>query len=216
MRHTTSQQLYAYWNDVRGSRLAPRRFEIEPSRIAPLLPETFILEGTEEGAYRFRLAGTRLCETFGGELRGSDFLDCWDAEDRKTVGRLLASIAQQGGVMRIEMLAGTGDPRRLVPFELLVLPLVHLQATADRFIGCWCALEQPAWLGGQPLVERSIIEADIIWPDGRPHDVVERQDRQAPFLPHVRNSRLVRIDRRQFRVYDGGLCDAPERGPGEV
>ena len=44
MQQRTNQILFAYWNDVRGERLAPRRFEIEPARIATILPETFILE----------------------------------------------------------------------------------------------------------------------------------------------------------------------------
>ncbi|MEO1694679.1 MAG: PAS domain-containing protein, partial [Pseudomonadota bacterium] len=44
MKHSTSHSLYAYWNEVRDGRPAPRRFEIEPSRIAHILSETLILE----------------------------------------------------------------------------------------------------------------------------------------------------------------------------
>ena len=38
------QTLYSYWNEVRAGRLAPQRLEIEPSRIAGVLAETFMLE----------------------------------------------------------------------------------------------------------------------------------------------------------------------------
>jgi hypothetical protein len=204
MKHPTTQQLYAYWNDVRGARVAPRRFEIEPSRIASILPDTFILEHTATAGYRFRLAGTRICENFGSEFRGCDFLDGWTPEDRAMIERQLQAVTQQGGALLIEMTAGPEIYLRQAYFEILLLPLQHLQPVADRFIGTWCAMEPPSWLGSEPLTHRALLSCDVIWPDGRPQAAAERQDRQVPFLPHVRNSRLVRVDRRQFRVYDGG------------
>ena len=51
MQQTTTRQLYAYWDRVRNGRVTPRRFEIEPAKIANLLPETLIAEcedGREE------------------------------------------------------------------------------------------------------------------------------------------------------------------------
>ncbi len=89
MKERTSQHLFAYWNTVRGDRVAPRRFEIEPSRIAGVLPETFILEREARGDYRFRLAGTRICEQFGREFRGANLLDLFAADDRETIAALL-------------------------------------------------------------------------------------------------------------------------------
>src|SRR5262245_16401234 len=60
MIHPATQALYAYWNEVRGDRLAPRRLEIQPARIAEHLLDTFILERSGRSAFRFRLAGTRV------------------------------------------------------------------------------------------------------------------------------------------------------------
>jgi hypothetical protein len=50
-----------------------------------------------------------------------------------------------------------------------------------------------------------LIAAEAVWPEGRPHALVDKLSRQSPLQPHVRNARIVRQDRRQFRVYDGGL-----------
>ena len=82
MKQRTSHILFNYWNDVRGDRLAPRRFDIEPSRISKILAETFILERVDSHTYVFRLAGTKICEQFGIEFRGRNFLDFAGDSDR--------------------------------------------------------------------------------------------------------------------------------------
>ena len=55
MQQPTSSQLYAYWDHVRNGRVAPRRFEIEPSMIAAVLPETFIVD--RQGRIRYKHVG---------------------------------------------------------------------------------------------------------------------------------------------------------------
>ena len=57
MKLRTNQTLYAYWNELRAGRIAPRRLEVEPSRINSVLAETFMLERASPSTYRYRLAG---------------------------------------------------------------------------------------------------------------------------------------------------------------
>lgn len=199
------QKLLAYWNEVRRGRLAPRRFEIEPSRIAELLPDTFILERVDAETYRFRLAGTRMCELLGSELRGSGFLDSWRAADRSALAGQLSIMSFQGavGYLTLEAVAADG---RSADFEILLLPLIHSPDTIDRFLGIIAPIDPPIWLGAVRFERRQLLSSELIWPDGRPHSIVERLGHQAPFLPEVRNARIVRADRRAFRVYDGGLA----------
>lgn len=204
MQHKTSQILYAYWNDVRGDRIAPRRFDIEPSQLSAVLPDTFMLERIARSIYRFRLAGTRICDQFRSEFRGVDFMDGWAPEDAETLIRTLSMVSDQGGAAVITMEARAISGQR-AEYEVLILPLIHTEGTIDRFLGSMSALEPPAWLGSERLVFKRLIGHEIIWPDGRPHALVAKTFRQAPFLPHVRNARIVRQDRRQFRVYEGGL-----------
>jgi hypothetical protein len=98
MQQPTSRQLYAYWDTIRNGRIAPRRFEIEPAKIAGLLRKTFIAECTGLLAFRFRLAGTRVCQQFGRELRGVDFLSLWPVHDRDAIGSLVRNIVNDGAV----------------------------------------------------------------------------------------------------------------------
>jgi hypothetical protein len=247
MKQRTSQILFAYWNEVRAGRIAPRRFEIEPSRIGSILSETFILERVHtidragsasdvRSVYRYRLAGTKLCEQFGDDFRGRDFLDDWDVDDRAALEQTLTGMSDRGGVGIVTFEASSqlrpgptkagstsagkpgvgnpgasrphGTPKRLT-FEAVLLPLIHTSDSLDRFLGCMSPIAEPAWLGSERLVEKSLLRCELIWPDGRPFPVVEKSRQQTPFLAEIRNARLVRSERRQFRVYDGGLSKTP-------
>jgi hypothetical protein len=242
MKQRTSQILFAYWNEVRAGRIAPRRFEIEPSRIGAILSETFILERVSalertgptsvpnasatqarpelRSVYRYRLAGTKLCEQFGDDFRGRDFLDDWDLDDRATLQQTLTGMSERGGVSVITFEAssspGAGrvaNTRKRLTFEAIMLPLVHTSDSLDRFLGCMCPIDEPAWLGTERLVDKALLRCELIWPDGRPFPVVEKNRQQTPFLAEIRNARLVRSERRQFRVYDGGLAKSPQKPP---
>lgn len=208
MRHETSLTLFHYWNGLRGARKAPRRFEIEPARIARILPEAFILEQLDLDTYRFRIAGTRLCEQFGLELRGRNLLDYWDEEDRFILKRQLAAVAEQGaaGLFEFEAFA---SQQETVLFEALVLPLVHANASIDRFLGTMSAKWEPAWPGMEHLDRRHLLRHELIWPDGQPPE--PRKPDVRP-LPTIRDARLVRVNHRSFRVYEGGL--SRQGGPG--
>ena len=201
MRHETSLTLFRYWNGLRGTRMAPCRFEIEPARIARILPEAFVLEQVDHGTYRFRIAGTRLCEQFGLELRGRNLLDYWDQEDRSILKQQLATVAEQGAAALFEFEA-FGSRREPVLFEALVLPLVHANASIDRFLGTISAREEPVWPGMEHLERRHLLRHELIWPTGQP---AEPQVPEPRPLPTIRGARLVRINHRSFRVYEGGL-----------
>lgn len=201
MKQRTSQILYRYWNEVRGTRLAPTRFEIEPGRITEILSETFILEG-EGRSFKFRLAGTRMCEQLGCELRGKEFLELFGEEDVAVLSRSIEAITAQGAVGVLELEAR--DPsERAVTFEMILLPLVHTGRTISRCLGAMSAIDAPMWLGTLPLRPAGLLRHSLHWPDGRPHEVIARGN-QAPFLPGLASARIVRHQRRQFRVLDGG------------
>jgi hypothetical protein len=204
MREQITQTLYGYWNDIRAGRLAPKRFEIEPSVIAGILPDTFILERIDTVTARFRLAGTRMCETFGVEFRGMNFFDLVGPEDWVTLQRQFSVIARQGavGVFTIRSETVTG---KAIDMEMLLLPLMHMHETVDRILGSIAIIKSQPWIGHEPVVATRILDHKLIWPDGRPHAMIDSAHRQTPFLPHMREARIVRGGHRQFRVYDGGL-----------
>lgn len=216
MRHPATQALYAYWNEVRGERLAPRRLEIQPACIAEHLLDTFILERSGRSAFRFRLAGTRVAGRFGLDLNAQDFLSCWGEGDRSMLEHHLAAVADFGrvGVFTGEAIvsAKLGEPivREPYEFELLVLPLVHTGQSIDRLLCHLVPLETSHGPRTAPIRGLRLLAAEAVWPNGAPQDELTFTERQAPLQPQVRMARIVRQGRRQFRVYQGGLDGAAE------
>jgi hypothetical protein len=105
MQEAVSQSLYSYWDALRGSRPAPKRFEIEPSRIANTLPDTFILERVNYTNARFRLAGTRITDALGMELRGKNLFELFKIDDRRTLQNQIELIASRCAVGLFHMAA---------------------------------------------------------------------------------------------------------------
>jgi len=197
MQQPTSRQLYAYWDRVRNGRVAPRRFEVEPAKIAALLPETFIAECAGMLGYRFRLAGTKICEQFGRELRGADLLSLWDTDDRDAVASLLRNVFTDAAVGHFVFRAYSRTNRQ-ASFELVLLPLIHTGEAINRVLGAITAIEPPFWLGAEPLSRQEIVEMHLHWPDGAPP-------------PAARSgAEAVRLARRRFRVFEGGLTGGGE------
>ena len=206
MRHRTTQIIYGYWNEARHGRLAPRRFDIEPARIAGILAETTILEQVDEATYRFRLAGTRITEQFATELRGRNFLDLWSGDDRHNLSHQLASQQHTGGVLVITFDAATASGR-VASYEAILLPLYHTRDVVDRYLGAISCASPPMWLGSEPLERLTLTSSEMVWPDGRPHPIAERMATTPALNPTTSTNRIVRLDRRQFRVFNGGRSE---------
>lgn len=204
MIHPASQALYAYWNEVRLDRVAPRRLEIQPARMGDILLDTFILERADYKGFRFRLAGTRVSTRFGINLKSNDFLACWRDGDRALLEHHLEAITDLG---RVGLFTGEGRAHDdvAISFELLILPLIHTGQTIDRLLCLMVPLEEPSNARKASVHDLRLMAAEAVWPNGPPRDVHAAEDRQLPLHPHVRLARIVRQGRRQFRVYEGGL-----------
>lgn len=135
MKHPKTRALYDYWNSIRDGRLAPFRSEIEPREIASLLDSTFILEAQSRDSVRFRLAGTRLCENFGMELRGMSALALWHGECRAKVRDVMHRVVAEPCIGHVTC---TVENRGGFHYqaEFLYLPLRSDMGEMTRVLGC--------------------------------------------------------------------------------
>ena len=150
MKHAASQELYAYWQERRGTRPAPERSEIEPGAIRQVLSDAFILALDGGAGYPFRLAGTRVCALFGRELKGESFIGLWAASSQPTIGDLLDILENEriGTVAGVTAQTADGDS---IALELLLLPLAASRPSLSRTIGILAPMRVPAWLGSRPI-----------------------------------------------------------------
>ncbi|OHV81483.1 PAS domain-containing protein [Rhizobium sp. LCM 4573] len=146
MRNEATRKVYEYWLHIKGDRPAPLRSEIDPAALRRLLPYLFILTPGAEGVLEFRLAGTRICEIFGRELRGAAFTGLWDENPNP------AEIARD--VMRREQPAildgWTRNGETAIGFEVLLLPLSSGEQI-DRLLGSLLPQASPAPPVTRPL-----------------------------------------------------------------
>jgi len=188
MKHAASRELYAYWEERRGTRPAPERAEIEPGAIRGALSDAFILSLDRNADHPVRLAGTRVCALFGRELKGESFLGLWGAGSIAIVGSLLAILADEctGTVAAVTAQNASGEP---IDLELLLLPLGTRRSSFARTIGVLAPLKVPPWLGASPIGSLTL--------GGRRHVGAALEKRLLPPFMAPRG-------RRGLVVYEGG------------
>lgn len=180
MKQDGSLALFQYWNRLRNGRAAPKRTEIEPADIKSLLGDTFILERDMRGEAIFRLAGTRICATFGRELKGFALASIWRDNDRRMISRLVDSVFQSKSVIVFDF-EGFSREDRSTAFEIVLLPLDG-GLENPRCLGAMSAGLKPFWLGAEPLVDCKMGSVRIIDPDQDPMFLKNRPAVPVPSL----------------------------------
>lgn len=166
MQQEPTRVLFQYWNRLRDGRAAPKRSEVEPADIRSLLADTFILESDMRGEAVFRLAGTRLCATYGRELKGYSFPSIWRGKDQRMLSRLLLGVFTDRSVATIDY-TGISQRGRSMKFEMLLLPL-DAGAESARSLGISTALEGAYWLGSDPIVDADVAGVRVFDPEREP------------------------------------------------
>ncbi len=165
MQKESSKLLYNYWNELRGSRSAPERKNLDPTKIRKSLANVFILESDEnEDEFLFRLAGSHLCTTYCRELKGRSFNELWHQKDRDALKTLIRAVTEDHAVA-LTSFNGTSASGKRISFEIILLPVRHNGETTSRILGAMSAIENPYWLGLEPIVEQRITGLRLIWPD---------------------------------------------------
>jgi hypothetical protein len=192
MQKQSTQTLYDYWNALRGSRSAPDRRDLDPTKIRGALAHTFILELNESNEFDFRLAGSHLCSLYARELKGRSFTRLWHPRDRDAMDTLVRAVTEDHAVALITF-SGMTAIHTKTTVETILLPVRHNGSTQSRMLGAMTSVDEPYWLGVQPVVEQRITGLRLIWPDDNslaemardvaaavPQDVVFAQHGGAP------------------------------------
>ena len=167
MEHKTTQDLFGYWMRIRADRAVPLRRDIDPGDIRRVLPHLFILERQDRWTYKFRLAGTALCELYGTELRGHNMLALWRADSHTTMARLLDDVIGNIAVGDVRFTVETDENRQL-DLEMLLLPLAQDSGVINRVLGAAVPVEDAHWMGDRSVTRQWIRRAKVKDPGSVP------------------------------------------------
>ncbi|MCX7888454.1 MAG: PAS domain-containing protein [Rhodobacteraceae bacterium] len=132
-------QVYAYWDALRGGRPLPLRSEVDPRGIESALDHTFILERIAPEVSRFRLAGSRLADLMGMEVRGMPATCLFAAAARAQAASAIDRVFTAPAILEIGLEAETSFGRPALTARLLVLPLRSDLGDVSRALGCLVA-----------------------------------------------------------------------------
>ena len=121
MKHPSSREFFAYWDEKRGSARAPERSEIEPGAVRELLGDIFVLSYDASAGYPFRVAGTRVCALLGCDLKDQSFSALFEPEVRREIEDIIAAVSEEM-LAAVAGITATSQDGSRAHLELLLLP----------------------------------------------------------------------------------------------
>ena len=126
--------LKSYWDRLRAGRVAPYRAEIDPRQFESALENMFIIEKLGPDHMRIRLAGMKICEMMGMEVRGMQPGYLIDEVDRVRFDRLLNVVMAEPAVVELRLVAH--NRAGTYHATMLLMPLRSDFGDINRVIGC--------------------------------------------------------------------------------
>lgn len=142
MKHVSTREFFAHWDQARGKALAPDRVDLAPEPVRHLLADVFVL-GADAPGYPFRVAGTRVCALTGRDLKNESFPALFEDACRTEVADLIAIVADET-LPTIAGVSATAADGRAVPMELLLLPFNARAHAPTSLTGILVPFEQGA------------------------------------------------------------------------
>lgn len=133
-------EVEAYWQALRGTRLAPTRSEVDPRGIARALERAFILERVAPGIGRLRIAGTHLADLMGMEVRGMPLSAFIVPDARLDLSIALEIVFTRPSAVCLTLKSDGGIGKPPLDARLLMLPLRDAMGAMTRVLGCFDTL----------------------------------------------------------------------------
>jgi len=167
-----------YWEQTRGTRVAPARSEIDPRNIAQALEYTFVAELVTPEIARLRIAGRQFEDLLGMDPRGMPLGVYFSLDARDELALALSQVSQ-GGRAQLPLRGESGLGKPGLDGLLLLLPLTDGQGRITRVLG---VLETHGQIGRTPRRFKLAAQDIRITPRPRsnPADKVSAPETAAP------------------------------------
>ena len=189
MKHRNNHFAVGYWSLIRRGRPAPDQADVDPKALKRLLPFVFLLDA-KHSSFVYRLAGTTLCERYGGELRGRDFLTQWDRESRAKLPLLMKDALAESTPLWLASV-GTTEDRKMVEIETVLMPMTFNADARERFLGVAQVMTDASPLLGRSITFERLVASGLIregeWSVSEPAAVPMPMMADAPARPSKRS-----------------------------
>ncbi|WP_160147711.1 PAS domain-containing protein [Tabrizicola flagellatus] len=126
-------QVRAYWESLRRDGAMPERAAIDPRGLIGVLDRVFLAERIGRGLVQVRIAGSRLADFAGIDLRGLPLSCLFTAESRPQLGLMVERAFAAPAVVELDLGLDRAPATGLVA-RLLLLPLAD-EATCRPILG---------------------------------------------------------------------------------
>lgn len=161
MKHRNSHLLVGYWSRLRRGREIPDQTDIDPRAIKRILASVFILEASDPSRPLYRLAGTSLCDRYGSELKGTNFLARWEIQSRNALSLLMRQALAARQPVCISSVAATAECG-MVELETVLAPVSFGDAAPSRFVGMAQVLGDASLLAGRPIAFERLVASQLV------------------------------------------------------
>ena len=137
------RQAEAYWTALRQGDDVPNRSQIDPRGLENILSQTFILERIAPGIARFRLAGQKLNEMAGMEVRGMPLTAFFTPTARKQVSAALEHMFDAPAVIELTLQTEATRKHPSQEARMLLMPLRSDLGDISRALGVFVSEGNP-------------------------------------------------------------------------
>jgi hypothetical protein len=139
--------LERYWQSLRPGPGLPARTAVDPVGLAAALPHTFIAERIAPGIARVRVAGQRINDYMGMDLRGMPICSLFGGPARDVFQGWLEQVFALPAVVDLPLQSGWALGRPRLTGRMILLPLLDAEGRVTRALG---ALRTDGTLGRLP------------------------------------------------------------------
>ena len=187
---TMLADLEHYWQGLRGGHV-PDRVAIDPACIDQALPHAFVLERLAPGVGRVRVAGKRLGDYLGQDLRGLPICTLFAPESRERFQGWLEQVFALPALVELPLSSRWGLGRPRLTGRMLLLPLRDGTGKVTRAIG---AIRTEGGLGRLPRAFELAEDGAVRIQNLADMPVVKASATQvAPPVPHPASRPYLRL-----------------------
>ncbi|NMD08766.1 MAG: PAS domain-containing protein [Phyllobacteriaceae bacterium] len=161
--HPGSRKLFCHWEALRAERPCPTREEFSLADIRDIVPDLVILERDHiRKSFRYRLAGSNVCELMKSNLTGTDVLAGWENFERDVISKhLIQTVSNlQPTLFRARL---TTDTRQQVAAEFIGLPIRMRGSERLEIIGGMFPFRPALAIGHNAIVSRELLAIRSVW-----------------------------------------------------